>query len=345
METTPFGTTADGQTVRHFFLKNRNGLEIGLSEYGAIVTSIRTPDRHGKLEDVTLSKPDFRSWLDNPHYLGATIGRYGNRIAKGRFSLDGIDYQLATNNEPNGIPCHLHGGVKGFDQVRWKGQPVIRPDAEGISFTYHSDRDEEGYPGELVAEVTYWLTRDDQVVFEATATTDAPTPINLINHLYWNLSGNPGSSILDHELQIEAQAYLATTPGLIPTGEIVPVRDTPMDFTRSTRIGERLQDDFEPLKHGHGYDHCWTLRPSEEGSLHPAATLRDPKSGRLLSISTNQPGLQFYTGNFLPDPHCGLCLETQAFPDSPNQPEFPDTILRPGQTYRHRTHFKFSTFS
>lgn len=344
METTPFGTTGDGRTVRLFKLKNGNGLEVGLCEYGALVTSVIVPDREGNFAEITLGKPDFSSWLDNPSYLGATVGRYGNRIAGGRFNLDGLDYQLATNNEPGGQPCHLHGGEKGFDQVLWKGRPVISPKAEGISFTYHSPAGEEGYPGNLVAVVTYWLTQDDTLVFEATATTDAPTPVNLINHLYWNLSGQPGQSVLNHELQIHGDRWLPTTAGLVPTGERAEVTGTPMDFTKLVPIGQRIADDFEALKFGLGYDHCWVLRHGQEG-LHPAALLQDPSSGRVLEVLTNQPGLQFYTGNYLDPKHSGLCLETQAFPDSPNQPAFPNTVLRPGETYRHLTHFKFSTLS
>ena len=344
METTPFGTTDAGQTVRLFTLRNHHGLQVRVCEYGALVTSVITPDHEGQTAEITLGKPDFASWLDNPDYLGATVGRFGNRIAHGRFTLDGVEYQLPTNPEPGGIPCHLHGGPVGFNRRLWKGEPVIRPGAEGVCFSLFSDASDQGYPGALSAKVCYWLTDDDELVFEATATTDAPTPVNLINHIYWNLSGDPSRTILDHQLEIQADSYLPTNSGLIPTGKMTPVAGTPLDFTSPTVIGERIDDDFPALKHGHGYDHCWVLRESD-GDLRPAANLRDLGSGRVLDIRTNQPGLQFYTGNFLAEKHTGLCLETQAFPDSPNQPNFPSSILRPGQTYRHLTRFRFSTIA
>lgn len=343
METIPFGTTEDGRTVRLFTLRNANGLEVQLCEYGAIIASVKTPDRDGKIAAVTLGKEDFKAWLHNPDYLGATVGRYGNRIAKGRFTLEGKEYQLATNNDPGGIACHLHGGIKGFDRVHWDGQPVIRPNANGVCFTYYSDEGEEGYPGNLTAKVTYWLTKENEIIFEATATTDAPTPVNLINHTYWNLSGHPEQDILGHELKISASTYLPTTPGLIPTGQKDPVAETPMDFRWPTQIGKRIEEDFQALKLGGGYDHCWCLSDYDGEGLHPAAVLHDPSSGRVLEVLTDQPGLQFYTGNFLSKKHTGLCLETQTFPDSPNQPEFPESILRPGETYRHTAIFRFST--
>ena len=313
-----------------------------LCEYGAIVASVKTPDRDGKLANITLAKDSFKGWLENPDYLGVTVGRYGNRIAKGRFSLDGNDYELATNNEPGGIPCHLHGGLKGFSHLLWNGQPVIRPQASGVCFTLYSDAGDEGYPGNLVAKVTLWLSEDNELIFEATAKTDAPTPVNLINHTYWNLSGKPTKTILDHELQLIAEHFLPTNAGLIPTGKREKVRGTPMDFTTSTRVGERIKDDFEPLKLGNGYDHCWVLREEFSEEVFTAAIVHEPESGRVLEVKTNQPGVQFYSGNFLPHKHTGLCLETQAFPDSPNQPNFPNTILRPDETYTHTCVFKFS---
>ena len=341
METNPFGTTEDGKTVRLFTLRNAHGLEVGLCEYGAIVTSVRTPDRHGTFASIVLGKNSFEDWLDNPDYLGATVGRYGNRIAGGKFHLDGTGYELAKNDHPGGLPCHLHGGIRGFDRALWDGQPVIRPRANGVNFTYYSDAGEEGYPGNLTAQVTYWLTDDNELIFEASATTDAPTPVNLINHTYWNLTGDPKQTILDHELQLEADHYLPTNAGLIPTGKIEPVRSTPLDFTRSTPIGKRIKDSFEALELAGGYDQCWVIRQGND-ELRTAAIAHDPQSGRKLKILTNQPGLQFYTGNYLPAKHTGFCLETQAFPNSPNQPDFPDTILRPGATYQHSCVFRFS---
>lgn len=342
METIPFGNTKDGQTVRLFTLRNSSGLRVQLCEYGALVTSILTPNRNGKLEEITLGKPDFESWLDNPDYLGATVGRFGNRIAGGKFTLDGVTYELPCNDEPGGQSCHLHGGPNGFSRRFWKGEPVIRPRAQGVCFILYSDHGDQGYPGNLKAKVTYWLTEDNELIFEATATTDAPTPVNLINHIYWNLSGDLTATTLDHDLKIMADSYLPTNPGLIPTGKRSPVKGTPLDFTQHTAVGERINDDFPALRTGNGYDHCWVLRESPE-ALSLAAILRHPKSGRILEVLTNQPGLQFYTGNFLPEKHTGLCLETQAFPDSPNQPGFPDCILKPGESYHHLTHFKFST--
>ena len=214
METSPYGTTTDGQAVRLFTLINSSGIEVRLCEYGAIITSVKTPDCSGKFANITLAKDSLEGWLENPEYLGATVGRYGNRISKGKFSIDGIDYELAKNNDPGGIPCHLHGGEKGFSHVLWNGQPVIRPKANGVCFTYYSDAGEEGYPGNLTAKVTYWLTEDNELIFEATAKADAPTPVNLINHTYWNLSGNPTNTILDHELQLNANQFLPTSAGL-----------------------------------------------------------------------------------------------------------------------------------
>lgn len=339
METSPFGTTPDGQGVRLFTIRNKDGLEVRLSEYGAIVTSLKVPDRQGKFENITQGFTDLPSLLKNPAYYGATVGRYGNRIANGRFTLDGTDYELATNNES----AHLHGGIKGFDQKVWNGQPVIRPNANGICFTYYADDGEEGYPGNLTAKVTYWLTNANELIFEVTATTDAATPVNIINHTYWNLTGDPEKSALDHDLQIMADSYLPTDAGLIPTGEESPVAGTPMDFNRATVIGDRIENDFEPLKLAGGYDHCWVIRDDHGKELRTAAVLHDPASGRVMQVVTDQPGLQFYTGNFLPKKHSALCLETEAFPDSPNQPNFPNCILRPGETYKHTCLFRFST--
>ena len=342
METIPFGTTPSGRHVRLFTIRNAGGLELQLSELGASVVSLKVPDREGNFANVTLGKPDFHSWLDNPDYLGATVGRYGNRIAGGKFTLNGIEYELATNNEPHGHPCHLHGGLVGFDQRVWNGQPVIRPKATGVCFTIHSDAGEEGYPGNLTSKVTFWLTEENELIFEATATSDAPTPVNIINHTYWNLSGDFEADILSHQLQLKADTFLPTTPGLIPTGEPAPVSGTPLDFNRSTLIGERMEADFEALELGGGYDHCFVVRDFDGLNLQPVATLRDPASGRIMELFSDQPGVQFYTGNFLPKARTGLCLETQCFPDSPNQAQFPNCILNPGETYKHTAVFRFS---
>ncbi len=309
---------------------------------------MKVPDRDGRVENVSLACSDFAEWLENSNYFGSTVGRFGNRIAGGKFSLDGEDYQLETNNEPGDLPCHLHGGVKGFNRVMWSGQPVQRPGAVGICFTYYSDAGEEGYPGNLTAKVTYWLNEANELVYEVFATTDAACPVNLINHAYWNLSGNHEEEILTHELSLNASTYLPTNRGLIPTGEKAPVEGTPMDFRQAAVVGARMNDDFQALKLANGYDHCWIIdqlndeEERDQCGLLQAATLYDPKSGRVMEVFTDHPSVQFYAGNFLPK-RTGLCLETQGFPDAPNQPGFPDAILKPGEKYAHKTIHRFST--
>jgi len=343
-----FGTLADGSEVKIFTLTNRNGLEARVTEYGAILVSMKTPDSSGESEDVTLGYDTLEGWLGNTSYFGATIGRFGNRISNGKFTLDGKDYTLATNNDPGGIPCHLHGGLKGFDKVLWSGVPA---DDDSVEFTYLSKDGEEGYPGNLSVKVTYTLNDDDELVWRVTATTDAPTIVNIVHHSYWNLTGDPSASTKNHVLELAAPHYLPTNAGLIPTGEIAPVAGTPMDFTRPTAIGGRLDADFEALKFGGGYDHCWVLEKGE--GVRFAARLKDPQSGRVMEVHTDQPGIQFYGGNFLNGDHAGkggvkyphrsgLCLETEGFPDSPNQPSFPSPLLRPGEIYQHVMIHKFS---
>lgn len=353
MEREVYGTLPDGREAGIFTLRNADGLVAKVTEYGAILVSLEVPDRDGRTADVTLGYDTLDGWLTNSSYFGSTVGRYGNRIADGKFTLDGQTHTLATNNAPGGIPCHLHGGVKGFDKVLWKGTPVEKPGACGVQFTYVSKDGEEGYPGALQARVTYWLTSDNELVWEAEATTDKATPVNIVHHSYWNLTGDPRRTITDHLLTLEADRYLPTTAGLIPTGELAPVAGTPMDFTKPMRIGERIDADFEALKLGGGYDHCWVLN-SGGGRLARAARLEDPATGRVMEIFTDQPGIQFYSGNFLDGSvrgkdglayayRTGLCLETQVFPNSPNEAGFPDAILRPGETYRHRMAHKFTT--
>lgn len=343
-----FGTLPDGREVRIFTLTNKNGLEARVTEYGAILVSMRVPDRGGNMDDIALGYDSLVGWLTNTSYFGATVGRFGNRIKDGKFSLDGKPYTLATNNDPGGIPCHLHGGVKGFDKVLWSGRAN---DANGVEFTYVSMDGEEGYPGNLTVKVTYTLTDADELKWEATATTDSPTILNIVHHSYWNLSGDARTSIIDHTLQLNAPSYLPTDAGLIPTGGIAPVAGTPMDFTRPTPIGVRIDADFEALKFGGGYDHCWVLDGSAGVRL--AARVKDPESGRVMEVLTDQPGIQFYAGNFLDGSitgkggvkyarRTGLCLETQRFPDSPNKPSFPSCVLRPGETYRHVMIHRFS---
>jgi aldose 1-epimerase len=343
-----YGKMPDGTEVEIFTLTNKNGLKARVTEYGAILVSMETPDKSGKSADITHGYDTLDGWLTNTSYFGATVGRFGNRIANGKFTLDGKEYTLATNNDPGGIPCHLHGGIKGFDKVLWSGKPVGE---DGVEFTYVSKDGEEGYPGNLTINVTYSLNDDNELKWEAKATTDAPTVINLVHHSYWNLSGDPTTTINDHLLTLNAPSYLPTDAGLIPTGQIAQVADTPMDFTKPIPIGERLEADFEPLKFGGGYDHAWVLEKGE--GLRLAAKLKDPKSGRVMEISTNQPAIQFYGGNFLDGTVTGkrgvkyahrtaLCLETEGFPDAPNKQNFPSSVLRPGETYHHVMIHKFS---
>lgn len=343
-----FGKMPDGREVKIFTLTNQNGLKARVTEYGAILVSMETPDKSGKSADLTHGYDTLDGWLTNTSYFGATVGRFGNRIANGKFTLDGKEYKLAANNDPGGIPCHLHGGIKGFDKVLWAGKPV---GDNGVEFTYRSKDGEEDYPGNLSAKVTYSLNDDNELKWEAHATTDAPTVINLVHHSYWNLSGDPSTTINDHHLTLNAPTYLPTDAGLIPSGQLAQVAGTPMDFTKPTAIGERVEADFEALKFGGGYDHAWVLEKGD--GLRLAARLKDPKSGRVMEISTNQPAIQFYGGNFLDGAVTGkggvkyahrtaLCLETEGFPDAPNKTNFPSSVLRPGETYKHVMIHKFS---
>jgi len=345
-----FGTLSDGRETKLYRLVNENGMTAEISDFGATLVALAAPDREGRLSDVTLGFDSVEGYAsgENP-YFGATAGRFGNRIAHGRFSLDGEEYRLATNNNPGGIPCHLHGGDVGFNKRLWT---VKEASGSSITMEYISQDGEEGYPGALTATVTYTLTEDNELIWEAVATTDAPTIVNLIHHTYWNLSGEPGLSINDHILQVHADRYLPTDAGLIPTGEFAPVAGTPMDFTQATAVGERVDADYEALKLAGGYDHCWVLsEPVHDGLAH-VATVHDPKSGRMMELFSNQPGVQFYGGNFLDGSligkggiaygkNTGLCLETENFPDAPNQAGFPSAVLRPGETYRHKMVHRF----
>ncbi len=353
-----FGALPDGRPVSVFTLSNANGIEIRAIDYGGIILSIMAPDRDGELGDIVLGYDDLGGYLEATPYFGSVIGRYGNRIAEGRFSLDGAEYQLATNNDPN----HLHGGDVGYDKVLWSGTPFERVDGVGVTFTYESAAGEEGYPGALSAEFDYFLNNDNELVIEYRATSDAPTPVNLTHHSYFNLAGS--GSILGHELAINADRYTPVDGTLIPTGEWAPVAGTPFDFDAPTAIGARIDDDDEQLVRGLGYDHNFVLvrqddgaSVSADGALSPmvsAALVVDPVSGRVLEVETTEPGLQFYSGNFLDgtitgkggqtyEHRSGFCLESQHFPDSPNQPGFPSTTLRPGEQYHSRTIYRFTT--
>ncbi|HVO08009.1 MAG TPA: aldose epimerase family protein [Burkholderiaceae bacterium] len=343
-----FGTL-DGHDVEIYTLTNAHGLEARITAYGATLVSLKTPDRDGHLQNIVLGFDNLASYLAAAvPYYGATVGRYANRIAAGRFTIDGSSHQLPLNDGPNS----LHGGKRGFDKRLWTADR----DTSGnrLRLTYVSADGEEGYPGELTAHVTYRLGDDDSLHIDFEATTTAPTPVNLANHAYFNLSGDPGRSIVDHLLQINAAAFTPVDATLIPTGELRPVSGTVFDFRRPTPIGRRIGAHDEQLAFGHGYDHNWVLAPAPmKGALRRAAVLTDPGSGRELEVDTTQPGLQFYSGNFMDGKpsgqgsvfgyRTGLCLETQHFPDSPNHPAFPNTILRPGETYAERTVLRFRT--
>ncbi|MES2658973.1 MAG: aldose epimerase family protein [Verrucomicrobiota bacterium] len=343
-----YGKMPDGKEVKIFTLTNKNGLKARVTEYGAILVSMETPDKSGKVADITHGYDTLAGWLTNTSYFGATVGRFGNRIKDGKFSLDGKDYKLATNNDPGGIPCALHGGLKGFDKVVWAGKSV---GDNAVEFSYLSKDGEEGYPGNLTVKVTYSLNDANELKWNAVATTDAPTVLNIVQHTYWNLSGDPTKTINDHILLLEADNYLPTDIGLIPTGKLAPVAGTPMDFTKPTAIGDRVGAEFEALKFGGGYDHAWVIKKGE--GLRLNARVKDPKSGRVMEISSDQPAIQFYGGNFLDGKAVGkggvayayrtaFALETEGFPNSPNEPSFPSPVLRPGQTYKHSMVFKFS---
>jgi len=341
-----FGTTSDGTSVHLFTLTNANGLVAKLTDFGATLVEMHVPGRDGGLADVVLGFDDVAGYEgDGNQYFGCIAGRVANRIARGSFELDGATYQLATNNDPN----HLHGGDKGFGQRVWSATRSAREGAVGVAFTYVSPAGEEGYPGELASEVTYWLTDDDELIVEYRATTDAATPVNLTNHAYWNLGGHGSATVLDHELQVDAARYTPSDATLIPTGELAPVAGTPLDFTSPRRIGERVGELGD--QPGDGYDHNYVL-DGQAGSLRRACRLSHAASGRVLEVLTTEPGLQVYCGNFLSGQpgkggltyahRSGLCLETQHFPDSINQPDFPSTVLRPGETYATLTIHRFS---
>ncbi len=339
-----FGTAPDGKPVERYTLTNANGIELKAISYGGIITSLRVPDRTGKMDDIVLGFDSLDGYLKDPPFFGAIIGRYGNRIGKGQFTLDGKTYKLATNNGPN----HLHGGNKGFDKVVWTVEPVGR---NGLAFSRVSPDGEEGYPGNLQVRVTYTLTDKNQLIVDYRASTDKATPVNLTQHSYFNLAGQASGDILGHELTLHADRYTPVDDTLIPTGELAPVDGTPFDFRKPTVIGARINNDDPQLKAGKGYDHNWVLNRSGNG-LQPAARVVEPKTGRTLEISTTEPGIQFYSGNFLDGTisgksgavykhRTGFCLETQHFPDSPNKPKFPTTTLRPGAEYRTQTVFTF----
>jgi aldose 1-epimerase len=343
-----FGRAGD-RIVDAYTLTNAHGIEVRIITYGAAIVSLKTPDRAGHFKNIVLGFDTLEPYLAGVPYFGATVGRYANRIANGRFVLDGKTYPLPQNDGPNS----LHGGTKGFDKRVWSVQQSRSPQGPALTLTYVSADGEEGYPGTLTAHVTYTLGDDDTLAITFQATTTAPTPVNLANHAYFNLTGDPARTILDHVLTIDAERFTPVNATLIPTGELRGVAGTPLDFRKPTTIGARIEAADEQLHLGHGYDHNWVLTKPQAGAMTLAAVLSDPESGRSVELRTTQPGLQFYSGNFLDGRpagkgtvfahRTGLCLETQHFPDSPNQPSFPSTILRPDETYSEKTVLAFKT--
>jgi aldose 1-epimerase len=349
----PFGETPAGQQVLLYSLVNAKGNTVEITNYGGIVTRLLVPDREGKLGDVVLGFNTLQEYVKDSPYFGCLVGRYGNRIANGQFTLDGKKYDLAKNNAPGDMPCHLHGGTVGFDKVVWNATPLFEDNIAGLKLAYASRDGEEGYPGNLAVEVRYWWTNEDELRIEYRGSTDKPTPVNLTHHSYFNLQGEGSGDILQHVLMINAERYTPVNAGLIPTGELAAVQGTPFDFSQPTPIGARIQAEQRQLKYGGGYDHNWVLK-KREGALELAATVHEPNSGRVMEVWTVEPGLQFYSGNFLDGKlrgksgkqypfRSGFCLETQHFPDSPNQAQFPSTILKPGEKYESTTIYKFKT--
>ena len=342
---TPFGKMPDGRSVERYTLRNAGGAEVSIITYGGIVTALKVPDRAGKSGDVVLGYDSLDEYLKNGQYFGALIGRYGNRIAGGKFSLDGQTFTLPRNNGSN---C-LHGGDHGFDKVLWTATPRETDLGPALELTYFSKDGEEGFPGNLKVTAVYTLTTDNALRVDFTATTDRPTVCNLTHHSYFNLAGT--GDILGYSLMIAADRFTPVNASLIPTGELQPVAATPFDFTSSQKIGARINDDNKQLRFGQGYDHNWVLN-KPAGELGLAARVADPQSGRVLEVFTTEPGLQFYSGNFLGDTYgksgtvyhhrWALCLEPQHYPDSPNHPKFPSTELKPGQTYKNTIIYRFS---
>lgn len=353
VQQTSFGETADGARVQLFTLTNDNGIKTSITNYGGIVVTLHTPDRDGTLADIVLGFDTLDEYIvDNP-FFGALIGRYANRIGRAKFALDGVEYRLAQNNGPNA----LHGGMKGFDKVVWAAQSFERDGEVGIHLTYESEDGEEGYPGNLSVEVDYTLNNQNELRIDYRATTEQNTIVNLTNHSYFNLLGHgssQSSTILEHQMALNADHFTPTDDTLIPTGEVREVEGTPMDFRQPLPIGTRIDSEYEPLQQAGGYDHNWVLNKREgNGELSHAATVTEPTTGRRLDVLTTQPGIQFYAGNMMPQAingkagctypqRGGFCLETQNFPDAPNQPTFPSAMLKPGETYAQTTVFRFS---
>lgn len=344
----PFGKLPDGNIADLYTLKNQNNVTVKITNYGGIVVSAVVPDKNGKLKDIVVGYDSLSKYLDQSPYFGAIVGRYANRIDRGQFTLNGKEYSLKTNDGLN----HLHGGLKGFDKVLWDAKKIDTPNNVGVRLTYLSEDGEEGYPGNLKVTVEYTLNNKNELKIKYKASTDRKTIVNLTNHTYWNLSA-PGT-ILNHKLMINADKFTPVNSTLIPTGELKNVEDTPMDFTEPKMIGRDIYSDYRHLKYGNnGYDHNWVLNKNDKNKPTLAARVQDPESGRILEFFTTEPGIQFYSGNFLDGSiidkhgarlwkHQALVLECQHFPDSPNQPNFPSTILKPEDTYNQTTIVKFS---
>jgi len=347
-----FGHVQCGQETHLYTLENAAGFRAEITNYGAAIVRLLTLDRTGALADVVLGYDHVEGYVTHSSYFGAVIGRYGNRIADGRFSLNGKSYSLAKNNSPGGMACHLHGGLVGFDKVVWTAEPLTTKSGDALRLRYSSRTGEEGFPGNLDVTVTYTVTSDNALKIEYLATTDQPTPVNLTNHSYFNLAGEGQGDVLDHVITLHATHYTPVDAGLIPLGQLATVADTPLDFRTPQRIGARIGSEHEQLKLAGGYDHNFVLDHPRDGNAALAATVYESKSGRVMDVFTSEPGVQFYTGNFLngksvgKNGHAyryrgGLCLETQHYPDSPNQPAFPTTILKPGETLRSTTLYRF----
>lgn len=346
-----YGTTKNGVPIYEYSLTNANQVEVRVIHYGGIITAVNLPDRNGVVRNVALGLPTFADYEERNGYFGCVAGRYANRIANGRFTLDGKTYQLASNNGPH----HLHGGIVGFDKRVWDvTREIVTASEEGIEMRYLSPDGEENYPGNLTVTMTYVLTSANELRLEYHATTDAATVLNLTNHSFWNLAGEGSGSALDHVLQLDADAYTAVDATAIPLGALTPVEGTPFDFRAAKPVGADIRSNHRQVNYGLGFDHNWVVRrPSlQDNSLARAAELLDPASGRRMEVWTTEPGVQFYSGNFLNGSSVGpsgkayrqsdgLCLETQHFPDSPNQPSFPSTVLRPGEVYQSVTVHKF----
>lgn len=345
MKKQAFGKLADGKAATLYILSNKNGVEVSITDFGATVVSIKTPDKSGTMADIVAGYESATQYEAGKNYFGATVGRYGNRIAHGEFTLGGKKYPLAKNNGEN----HLHGGIKGFNKALWSADDVSTKDAPAIRMHYLSKDGEEGYPGNLSCYVTFTLTDANELKIGYSATTDKDTVVNLTNHSYFNLAGT--GTILDHQLALFASRFTPVDAGLIPTGELRPVQGTPFDFSKATAIGARIGQDDEQLRLGNGYDHNFVLDGTGGGKLVLAAKVLEPKTGRGVDVWTTEPGIQFYTGNFLDGTASGkgktyerrseFCLETQHFPDSPNQSSFPSTVLHPGAKYSSETVYKF----